>query len=99
MRVVWTLPALRDARRLRAFLAEKNPEAASRAIATIRARAKDLSKFPRAGRVVPGVMPELRELLVLFGNGGYVLRYRNDADVIAILAVRHGRERGFQPLG
>jgi hypothetical protein len=44
-------------------------------------------------------MPELRELLVLFGNGGYVLRYRNDADVIAILAVRHGRERGFQPLG
>jgi plasmid stabilization system protein ParE len=46
----------------------------------------------------PGVVPGgqlVRELLVLFGQGGYVLRYRADADVVAILAVRHGREKGF----
>jgi plasmid stabilization system protein ParE len=93
--VIWTLPALRDARRLRAFLAETNPQAASRAIATIRQRAKNLADFPQSGRAVPGVDLELRELLVSFGHGAYVLRYRNEGDAITILAVRHGRERDF----
>jgi plasmid stabilization system protein ParE len=93
--VVWTLRALKDARRLRAFLAEKNPQAASRAIATIRQRAKNLADFPQSGRVVRREGPELRELLVSFGYSAYVLRYRIEGSTIAIVAVRHGRERDF----
>lgn len=98
-RVVWTPRALADARRLSAFLAEKNPEVANRAVTTIRERVMALSEFPQVGRLVPGVTPELRELLVVFGHSGYVVPYRNDGNVIAILAVRHGREKGFVPPG
>jgi plasmid stabilization system protein ParE len=95
--VVWTRQALLDARRLHAFLAEKDPEVAGRAIDTLMERVTELATFPRLGRLVPNTSRELRELLVLFGQGGYIVRYRRNQNRIAILAVRHGREKQFAP--
>ncbi len=38
-----------------------------------------------------------REWLIRFGDGGYVTLYRHEGKVVAIVAVRHGREVGYQP--
>lgn len=94
-RLIWTPEALDDIKRLRAFLARQNPEAARRAISTIRQSARLLATYPEIGRSDEKRSVEVREWIVAFGTGGYVVLYRVDTDVIAILAVRHGREAGY----
>ncbi len=94
MRLVWTARALNDLRRLHAFIARENPDAAKRAIKTIRAGVKILSAHPRIGRPVE-TEPEYREWLIRFGASVYVVLYRVDDRVIALLAIRHGREAGY----
>ena len=48
-----------------------------------------LATFPRRGRGHEGP----RELVVPFGRGPYVVRYRVFDDVVVITRVSHGRER------
>jgi len=76
------------------FLAEKSPEAAQRAIKSIRQGMSVLPKHPEMGRPIEE-MPELRELVIDFGQSAYVALYRLDQNQISILAVRHGREAGY----
>jgi hypothetical protein len=42
-------------------------------------------------------MPELRELVIAFGDSGYVALYRREAtdDAVYILAFRHQKEVGY----
>jgi plasmid stabilization system protein ParE len=86
--------ALANLERLHRFLADKNPDAAGRALRTIRDKLAVLSRFPRVGRVDPE-QPDYRELFIRFGDAGYVARYRLDGKVVVILAVRHAREAGY----
>ena len=53
--------------------------------------------LPRSIRVlaVEEMPPEFREWFVRFGDGGYVTLYRFDGELVAILAVRHGKEAGY----
>ena len=41
--------------------------------------------------------PDLRELVIPFGNSGYVALYRHDpiVDIVYVLAFRHQREAGY----
>lgn len=41
--------------------------------------------------------PELRELIIAFGDSGYVALYRHDeqSDLVYILAFRHQKEAGY----
>ncbi len=94
-RVIWTPPALRDIARLRGFLASKNRDAARRAIREIRRSVKALATHPEIGRPMAEMPPEFREWFIKFGDGGYVALYHYDGALIAILAVRHGREAGY----
>jgi plasmid stabilization system protein ParE len=36
-----------------------------------------------------------REWVVAFGQDGYVVQYRIERDKVVLLAVRHGREAGY----
>ena len=81
--------------RLRAFLRPKNPEAASRATATIRKRLKILESYPEVGRPIDDVSPDIQEWSIAFGNSGYIALYRFDGREVVILAVRHARELGY----
>jgi len=83
--VIWTPAALRDVARLYAFLAPKNREAAQRAVRAIRQSVKSLRAHPEIGRAVEEMPPEFRQRFVRFGNGGYVVLYWYDGDLIAIL--------------
>jgi plasmid stabilization system protein ParE len=81
--------------RLHRFLAEKNIDAAKRAVKTIRNGVKVLALQPGMGRPAEDMEPEYREWMTDFGDSGYVALYRYHGDVAVILAVRHQREVGY----
>ena len=54
-----------------------------------------LAMHPEIGRPVEEMPPEFREWFVRFGDGGYVTLYHYDGELVAILAVRHGKEAGY----
>lgn len=93
--IIYTVAALRDMDRLRAFLRPKNPAAARRAGEAIRKGLQILATRPRLGRPVEDLPEPYREWIIEFGKDGYVVRYRVDGDAVTVLAVRHGREAGF----
>lgn len=95
-RLIWTPNALADVQRLYRWLLSKDGEAATRAVAAIRAGVKILAQSPRIGRPVEDMDAEYREKLIDFGNSGYVALYRLDGETVAILAVRHQKEAGYQ---
>lgn len=95
-RVRYTPAARDDLKRLYAFLLEQDMGAAQRALAAIVKGAELLRWSPYSCRKVEPDNPLLRELLVSFGNAGYVLLYEIEDDAtITILAVRHQREDDY----
>lgn len=90
--ITWLPEALIDVERLRAFLKDKNPNAAARAGQTLRDGANYLAGFPEVGRPMNDQSAR-RELFLPFGAGAYVLRYRIDGDNIVIIRVWHSKER------
>ena len=93
MKLVVSRDAVADINRLRAFLADKNPAAALRAVTTIVAAIQSLDMSSDRGR--PTGTVGVRELIVPFGRSAYVLRYSHlqDADEVLILRIWHGREQ------
>ena len=95
-RVVITEGAVEGLERCRLFLAEKNPEAAVRAGQAIVQQFALLETEPEIGRPFDD-SPELRELIVPFGDSGYVALYHHEAknDSVYVLAFRHQKEAGY----
>ena len=91
-RLIWSPSGLHDVQRLYRFLAERNIDAARRAVKAIREGVKVLALQPGIGRPVEDMEPEFREWLIDFGDSGYVALYRYDGQTAVILAVRHQRE-------
>lgn len=94
-RLIWTPEALADVQRLYRFLAEKDADAATRAVKAIRESVNILADYPRSGRPIENMEPEFREWPIAFGSSGYVVLYRVNGDDVAILAVWHQREAGY----
>lgn len=94
-RLIWSPAALRDVQRLHRFLAEKNAQAAQRAVQRIREGMKIIAAEPGVGRPVPDMDPEYRERIIPFGESGYVVLYHLEDETAVILAVRHQREAGY----
>ena len=94
-RLVWSAPALRDLQRLYRFLAEKNTDAATRAVATIRKGVRTIARQPGIGRPAADMEPDYREWPIEFGESGYVVLYRYHQQTAVILAVCHQREAGY----
>jgi plasmid stabilization system protein ParE len=95
-RVIVTAGAVAGLERCRTFLARKNPLAARRAAEAIARQFSRLESFAEIGR--PNhERPELRELLIQFGDSGYIALYRFEAsdDAVYILAFRHQKEAGW----
>jgi plasmid stabilization system protein ParE len=82
----------------RAFesLRAENPQAAVNAAFAIQTAVDGLAAHPFLGRRVEG---DLRELVISYGNTGYVTLYRFHVqrDEVRILALRHQREIGYLP--
>lgn len=95
--VRFTDEARADLLRLHEFLAERNLDAAERALNTIERAMVLLEEFPwscRRSTAVEGA--RFRELVISFGATGYVALFEiEDGDVVTVLAVRHQRESDF----
>ena len=96
-RVRLALEAVEDLKRLPAFLIEQDLSAAERALDAIETAFELLELSPFSCRKAwPGDRPLLRELVIPFGNAGYVaLSEIDDPRQISILAVRHQREEDY----
>jgi plasmid stabilization system protein ParE len=94
--VVYSARSLDHIERAFQFLSDKNPGAALDAVAAIRSAVEILAAHPLVGRRVEG---ELRELIISYGQSGYIALYRFLAskNEVRVLAIRHQRELGFQP--
>ncbi len=92
--ITWLPEAVLDLARLRDFIRKKNPDAAQRAVQRIRQATILLSDNPESGRPVEDLFP-FRELTIPFGNGNYLLRYREEPERVVIVRVRHSGEEGF----
>jgi plasmid stabilization system protein ParE len=92
VKLIVSRAAAADLKRLRAFLADRNPVAAERAIATLTRAIQSLDAFPERGR--PSGTRGVRELIVAFGRRGYISRYAYLAqtDEVVILRIWHERE-------
>ena len=93
--IIVTAGAQADLVRLRQFIQEQNPSAATRAVQALIDSIDLLSDNPELGKPHPNVLA-LRLLFVPFGKAGYVVAYRylNATDQVIILAIRHQREQG-----
>lgn len=94
--VIVTEGAAESLERCRRFLAAKAPEAAGRAGQAIERQFLLLQTAPDIGRPFPE-MPGLRELVIAFGDSGYVALYRYEPtdDAVYVLAFRHQKEAGY----
>lgn len=95
-RVIVTAAAGLGLERCRRFLAARNRQAARRAGQAIARQFALLETTPDIGRPFPE-MPELRELVIGFGDSGYVALYRHEPadDAVYVLAFRHQKEAGY----
>ncbi len=95
-RVIITKSAAKGLERCRFFLSEKNPEASRRAGSAIEKQFVLLESNPDIGRPLED-FPELRELVISFGDSGYVALYRFELNVntVYVLAFRHQKEAGY----
>ena len=94
-RLIWSPPALLDVQRLYRFVAEKNIDAARRAVKAIRQDMKLIARQPGIGRPAQDMEPQYREWLIGFGDSGYIALYRYDGQTAVILAVRHQKDAGY----
>lgn len=95
-RVIITEGAGQGLEHCRQFLANKSPQAAKRAGEAIARQLALLETAPDIGRPLPE-LPAVRELIIGFGDSGYVALYRYEPvdDVIYVLAFRHQKEAGY----
>lgn len=94
-RVIWLPEALDDLVRLREFIGDKNREAAKRAAITIKNMAKILEAYPDIVHPLED-LPDFHDLVVPFGSGSYIVRYRIEKDTVYIVGIRHSKEERFR---
>ena len=94
--IIITKEAVQGVERCRLFLWEKNPHAAIRATQAIKNSFTLLQAEPEIGRPLDD-LPQLRELIIPFGDSGYVALYRYEikTDSLYILAFKHQKEAGY----
>lgn len=95
-KVRYTRAARDDLKRLFTFLAEQDIQAAKHARKTIAASMQLLVQFAFTCRKAMGEETFLRELVIPFGNDGYVALFEiEDNETVTVLAVRHQREDDY----
>jgi plasmid stabilization system protein ParE len=92
--IIWLPGASQDINRLRNFIKSENPRAAQRAAKRIIEGVMILQENPGAGVPVENLM-DYRDLMLTFGAGEYIIRYREEVSRVVITRVRHNKEEDF----
>ena len=93
--IVYSARAPEQLERAFQYLHDSNPQACAKAAQVIQSAVLALAAHPLVGRRVEG---EIRELIISYGQSGYVALYRFivTMDEVRIIAIRHQRELGFR---
>ena len=93
--VKYAARAWRDIDRIFEFYAAQDSELAARVTSLVTDAVEILAEHPLIGR---NAEQGLRELVISNGRTGFVAlyRYREDHEIIRILAIRHQRESGVR---
>lgn len=92
----FTLAAEADLLRLYKFQLERDTTVAKRALTAITKALDLLRDFPFSCRKANTENPFIREMIIPFGNAGYVALFEIDAEqTITIIAVRHQLEEDY----
>jgi len=92
----YTRAARGDIIRLYGFLLEQDLTAARKALAAIEKGLELLQDFPFTCRKATSEDPLLREMIIPFGTGGYVVLFEIENNTtVTILAIRHQREEDY----
>ncbi|SAI11346.1 Plasmid stabilisation system protein [Bordetella ansorpii] len=98
-RVRFTRHAERDLQRLYDFIIDRDSSdgaVADRALAAIEDSLQILRISPFTCRRTTGGSPFLRELIIPFGNMGYLALFEIESpEIVTVLAVRHQREDDY----
>ncbi|GAA0691383.1 type II toxin-antitoxin system RelE/ParE family toxin [Dyella marensis] len=94
-RVRFTEEARDDLLRCFDILLSRDRHAAGRALAAVAKATELLKDFPYACRKADESDPFLRELLIGFGDAGYVALFEIRGSEVHVLAVRHQREDDY----
>lgn len=87
--IIYTPRAVADLVRLRDFLKTKSPDAAKRAVASIKLAIQKSAVQPERFRPVQDLM-YYREIIIDFGSSGYVARFRYEqGGNIIIVRIKH----------
>ena len=89
MTLVWSRQAVADLAKLRRYLEEHNPGAASEVASRIIDAARQLEDFPGIGR--PGRIAGTRELVIR--KTPYLVVYRIGREAVHLLRIFHERQR------
>jgi plasmid stabilization system protein ParE len=94
--VVYSARALENLVHALEFLYAENPPAALTALGAIESAIPNLAAHPLVGQRIEG---DLRELVISYGETGYIALYRFvvQQDAVRVLALRHQREIGYLP--
>jgi len=84
--IIWRRAALNDLAAIREFIAQDNPQAATRVQVTIRGAVERLATYPNLGRA--GRVEGTRELVI--PDTPYIVAYRVVGDQLRILSIIHG---------
>ena len=90
--IIISSSAVRDLEKVRGFLRPKNPAASKRAASAIIKAIRSLENFPLIGRPADDIAPDYREILIDFGDSGYVALYHYHQDSVVIIAIKHQKE-------
>ncbi len=93
MRVRYTPRAFSDLDDIRSYISQYNPTAAGKVVALVEKIVTRLSKFPESGQR----SDELDTRIAFSARYPYRIYYRNFADEILILHIRHTARRPLQP--
>ena len=94
--IIYSERALETIEREFEFLLKENPTAAVAAANAIASAVDHLAAHPLVGR---RIHDDLRELVISFGDTGYIAVYRFvvQKDEVRVLAIRHQRQVGYLP--
>ena len=91
MKLVFSPVAIEDLQRLYIFISERNPSSLKKAAKRLRQAFEILKEHPLIGYELDH-LTGIRELLIPFGKGNYVIRYRAEKKRVSIAHLWHSRE-------
>lgn len=91
MKLIFSRNALEDLERLYSFMSQINPSGLDKSAKRLNQSFDMLQEHPLAGYGLDQ-LPKTRELLIPFGKGNYIIRYRIKNKQIHIAHIWHSRE-------